>query len=214
MKYKSTEEAHIDHIDNYRSDGYKKGKGTMHSSDFHRVQFVVENIKPCSNVLDVGCNGGTIGIILKRDKECYVNGIDIVPELVAKAVKRGIFATVGVAEDLQEFEDESFDAVICAEVLEHLYDPEPAIREAHRVLKPGGKYVVTIPHPESRMSNSDNIGDYHQQVFSMEILDTLFHTYFDQGNVTFKEIPYTKNYSIVNKINPEMPQWIGLSAIK
>jgi SAM-dependent methyltransferase len=42
--------------------------------------------------------------------------------------------------------DESFDTVLCAEVLEHVPDPEKALREIYRVLKPGGKLVMSIPH--------------------------------------------------------------------
>ncbi len=39
--------------------------------------------------------------------------------------------------------DESFDMIVCSEVLEHLYDPARAVREMHRVLRPGGTVVLT-----------------------------------------------------------------------
>ncbi len=48
---------------------------------------------------------------------------------------------------------ETFDTVLFCEVLEHLEDPEAAISEIHRVLKPGGNFVMSIPllyqvHPD------------------------------------------------------------------
>ncbi len=42
-------------------------------------------------------------------------------------------------------ENESFDSALCTAVLEHLEEPEAAIRECHRVLKPGGIALYTVP---------------------------------------------------------------------
>ena len=211
MRYKSKEEAQKDHIDNYRSDGVSNKKMTRYSSDYYRGQYIIQNVPDGSYVLDVGCNGGTTGVQLLQ-KNCYVKGVDIVAELVEKAKKRGVFAEVGEAEDLSRYPGSSFDVVICTEVLEHLFDPLEAIAEAFRVLKPGGKYIVTVPHPNGMMGVQG--GDYHQQEFSIEILDTLFHNFFKRGDVTFSEISYIPEYCKANNISHEQPQWIGLEAVK
>lgn len=50
-------------------------------------------------------------------------------------------------EDLEHltFADSTFDVFITQDVLEHLFDPGAAIREIHRVLKPGGAHIFTVP---------------------------------------------------------------------
>ena len=220
MRYKSQEEAINDHKENYRSDGVMKGKCTRYSSDYYRGAFFFDNVNKDSIVFDVGCNGGTLSLPLMQEKNCYVNGIDVVEELVEKAKKRGVKAELGNAEDLSRFRDNDFDYVLCGEVLEHLYDPLPAIQEAYRVLKPGGKYIVSVPHPFSEMCN-DKLGDYHQQNFSSEIIDTLFCNVFKREDVIVFDIPYSEMYCRANSKTKEeyekmvkTPQWLGIIAKK
>lgn len=43
------------------------------------------------------------------------------------------------------FSDNSFDTAFCTQVLEHVYDHHAVIKEANRVLKPGGKLILTVP---------------------------------------------------------------------
>lgn len=51
---------------------------------------------------------------------------------------------IASADDLP-FEDGTFDCVLCTEVLEHCADPDRAMSEIRRVLKPGGRALVTTP---------------------------------------------------------------------
>jgi len=222
MKWNTKEEAQKAHIDNYRSDNVAKQYGSPLQPHYNRVKFVIDNIDRDTFVLDVGCNGGALAIPLLQ-KNCYVKGVDLVEELVEKAKKRGVFAEVGEAEDLSRFDDNSFDYVVCTEVIEHLFDPTEAVSEAYRVLKPGGKYIVTVPYYGGRMANDDFLGDYHQQNFTFEMLDTLFHAFFKEGNVMHTEITYPDIYNTRNKIpfikldNGQIkyqPQWVGIVAEK
>ena len=63
------------------------------------------------------------------------------------ATKYHEFGTLDAVSSLQAlpFVDESFDAVLCTEVLEHVPDPGQVLREFNRVLKPGGQVFVTVP---------------------------------------------------------------------
>jgi SAM-dependent methyltransferase len=222
MKWNSKEEAQKAHTENYRSDNVAKQYGSPLQPHYNRVRFVVDNVSSGSLVLDVGCNGGALAIPLLQ-KRCYVKGVDLVEELVEKAKKRGVFAEVGEAEDLSQFDDNSFDYVICTEVIEHLFDPTKAVQEAYRVLKPGGKYIATVPYYGGRMANDDFLGDYHQQNFTFEMLDTLFHAFFEDGKVFHYEICYPDIFNQRNNIPSQkqedgsikyQPQWVGLVAEK
>lgn len=212
MKYRSKKDAQKDHIDNYRSDAIVKGKGTTQSRDFYRYMWVLDQTPENSIVLDIGCNTGLFSIPLQEKKNCYVRGIDIVPELVEVAKQRGVRAEVGEAENLSQFENNKFDIVLCCEVLEHLFNPMHAISEIHRVLKVGGKLIVTVPHPASKICES--LGDFHHQNFTGESIFKLMFSKFNDGDVMYNEIAFTENYCNEMGIPISDPQYLGLEAYK
>jgi ubiquinone/menaquinone biosynthesis C-methylase UbiE len=94
--------------------------------------------------LDVGCGEGRVGAELER-RGHHVTGIDSSPELVALA-RELHEALVADAADLP-FEDEAFDLVIAYMSLGNVDDLDQAIREAARVLEPGGRLCASVLHP-------------------------------------------------------------------
>lgn len=218
MKYKSKEEAIKDHVDNYRSDGVAKKKGHINERDYLRFKFAFDLVPINSVVLDVGCNTGALALPLMNEKKCLVRGIDVVPELVEKAKKNGVFAQVGEAEKLP-FKNNNFDVVICCEVLEHLFNPEDAIIEAKRVLKEDGIYIITIPHYEAHKDKP--LGDYHQQNIKEQYINEVFYKHFGENNYSVGGIPFTEEYcKSITKTEKEAnlllkkPYWLGAVAIK
>ena len=77
-------------------------------------------------------------------------------------------------EDLQSlsFADNTFDFVITQAVFEHIRDPEAAWREVHRVLKPGGHHVFTIPYSPDQKTQRRVIPDGDQDIF---VLPKIYH---------------------------------------
>jgi 2-polyprenyl-6-hydroxyphenyl methylase/3-demethylubiquinone-9 3-methyltransferase len=96
------------------------------------------------NALDVGCGGGfSCEFMAKRG--VVVSGIDRAARCIktaqdhARSCKLEIDYKQGVAENLP-YSEETFDLVICVDVLEHVADFNKTIMEIHRVLKPNGVF--------------------------------------------------------------------------
>ncbi|MHA1694074.1 MAG: class I SAM-dependent methyltransferase [Candidatus Helarchaeota archaeon] len=102
-------------------------------------------------VLDVGCaSGRQLFQISNQIKEGY--GTDIAKSFINKcnSVKEGkevnnLYFKVSEVESLS-FNDKYFDKIICAEVLEHVFDFNIAVKEIRRVLKDGGEFIITVPN--------------------------------------------------------------------
>ena len=122
----------------------------MLTFDFNRI-----NINPEGTMLDLGCGEGRhiFGLMEKfPDLKCI--GLDPHIESLEKAFEGLKFLESisnsktnflsGSAYSLP-FSDDSFDLVVCSEVLEHLHDYKDAIKEINRVLKPGGQFLASVP---------------------------------------------------------------------
>jgi SAM-dependent methyltransferase len=99
-------------------------------------------------VLEVGCGDGVLLAAILAGlgtRPPRVAGVDLAHGRLVRARARvsGEFACA-TAEALP-LRAASFDLVVCAEVLEHLPDPAPAIAELARVLAPGGRLVLSVP---------------------------------------------------------------------
>lgn len=89
-------------------------------------------------LLDVGCGSKPYQSLFAVD--AYV-GLDIDSEVTRKR---------GIADHFYDgnafpFPDASFDSVLCNQVLEHVFNPDEFLGEISRVLKPGGKLLLTVP---------------------------------------------------------------------
>lgn len=97
-----------------------------------------------ATILDAGCG---VGVYVQRFRSLSqdVHGVDIDPERVREAGAYLPNIRVASAEQLP-YADDTFDVILSHEVLEHVGDDRQAVREAYRVLKPGGRLVVFVPN--------------------------------------------------------------------
>jgi ubiquinone/menaquinone biosynthesis C-methylase UbiE len=103
-----------------------------------------------NNVLDLGCGTGTMAILIRqRRPESTVVGVDGDPKVLDIARRKAAKASLSIQFDKSladrlPYSEGSFDRVLCSLVLHHLtYDGKiGALREARRVLKPGGSVHI------------------------------------------------------------------------
>jgi 2-polyprenyl-3-methyl-5-hydroxy-6-metoxy-1,4-benzoquinol methylase len=100
-----------------------------------------------ARVLDVGCSSGTFGAEVKRRLGSTVVGIEIDPTFAREAAPRidRVLCQEALAA-LAELGEERFDCVVCADVLEHLVDPDAALRAVRHMLSPQATVVVSLPN--------------------------------------------------------------------
>ncbi|MDD3268508.1 MAG: class I SAM-dependent methyltransferase [Syntrophomonadaceae bacterium] len=103
-------------------------------------------LDPEDRVLEVACGTGIISLgLAERIKN--IEGIDFAPEMVAIAQKKAERAGVKVRFMVQDacnlqYDPDSFDAVIIANTLHIMPEPEKALAEIKRVLKPDGRLIA------------------------------------------------------------------------
>jgi len=165
------------------------------------VRFERLNIQPKEKILDIGCGSGRHIGEASRYRKVTVIGADMNFNDLIEARNRLNFIEncgehgggqrgLSVADITSlPFETESFDHVICSEVMEHIPDESKAARELVRVLKPGGNLVVSVPRffPEKicwiMSADYYNANGGHVRIYKKEKIASIFE---NQGLVRLK----------------------------
>ena len=104
------------------------------------------HLRPGKVCLDYGCGDATrYGTTLTREGVDY-RGFDIAATAVEAARTAGVNAQPLSPEGRTTLEDRACDVAICFEVLEHLVEPDRALAELFRALKPGGVALLSVPN--------------------------------------------------------------------
>lgn len=99
-------------------------------------------------LLDFGCGSGAYLAEMKWHG-WQVTGLDVSAKMVERVREElGLTAYAGSLPHL-ELEPESFDVITMWHALEHVHEPLPVLREARRLLAPGGKIVISVPNIDS-----------------------------------------------------------------
>ncbi len=117
---------------------------------------IVDLVEPGSTVLDIGCGDGGLLRRLMHERQVAGLGVEIDPDAIVRCVEAGIDVVQDDLDDgITQFEDDSYDVVVCNQTLQVVHSTALVLRE---VLRVGRRGIVTIP----------NIGywrDRHQLLF-------------------------------------------------
>jgi len=103
-----------------------------------------------TTVLDVGCSTGRGGRVLKElNHELQMVGLDCLESRLSKLPADAYDRTICSYTTNIDADDASLDVVVAGEFIEHIYPDEvlQTLREFYRVLKPGGRVLLTTPNP-------------------------------------------------------------------
>ena len=110
---------------------------------------LLARIRENSSVLEFGPASGAMTKVLCEDLACKVSIVEIDRECYENAMQ---YAVAGVCADIeqlaweQEFEGQTFDYIVFADVLEHLKEPEKVLQEVQKFLKPEGSVLISVPN--------------------------------------------------------------------
>ena len=103
-------------------------------------------LKPGMTLIDYGCgNGERYGRDMLARRIDY-RGFDISEVALENAARLGLKVDRIGQDSSIPFSDAAADAAICFEVMEHLMEPDRALAEMHRALKPGGIAIISVPN--------------------------------------------------------------------
>ena len=129
------------HLHVYRRDLRPEERTSLHA--------LAELVEPGAHVLDLGCGSGALGRVLVNEKACVVDGVTLNPEearLAKDSYRRVEVCDLENADLSQVFRAQSYDNIICADVLEHLRHPRRIMHACRNLLKKGGRLLISVPN--------------------------------------------------------------------
>jgi len=159
------------------------------------TDFLQRWIRPEDDVLDIGCGYGEF---LNHVRCARRVGIDMNPDS-ATSLADGIEFHAGDVRDLSFLPDASIDLAFTSNLMEHLPskgDVETMVREARRVLRPGGHFVALGPNLRFLTGEYWDFWDHYTPITDRSLVELLENLDLDVVDCRPKFLPYTTRSSL------------------
>lgn len=134
-----------DYYESYwKKTGWRPDDASFREEESHLIE---KYFKREGSIVDYGCGSGLrYGEVLNARGNRYV-GADVSEAALSQAKSRGIeVQTIDMEDGATSLEGASFDYAMCMEVLEHVMNPTISVQEVHRLLKPKGTFLLSVPN--------------------------------------------------------------------
>ena len=129
-----------------KHDHYWQNEHAINFFDYERNPPLLKLFKPGEKVLDVGCGDGAVAHYLSGKLNLNMVGVDFSITALERAKHRRIDVVQTNIDQSLPFQAKTFDTVFFGDVIEHIYNPQTALQEIHRIIKPSGHLVLSCPN--------------------------------------------------------------------
>jgi len=162
---------------------------------------------PNFRLLDIGCGAGNM--IHHLSKYGQVKGLEIDPRPVKKARARGYDVDQFDATQPMPFDEGTFDAVTALDVIEHNQDDIAILQDSHRILKPGGHIIITVPAFMWLWTHNDDLNAHVRRYTAGQLHQKLTQTGYTVRRISYNNFfifPLAASLLLLRRIRGAKPQ--------
>ena len=162
--------------------------------------FQIFNFKKGMKMLEPGCGRGEFLSNFQK-LGLKVQGVDICEE--AQNFNKNFEVKIcDVENEILPFDENTFDIIFSKSFIEHLYYPERYLKEAYRVLKPGGVLITLVPDWESNFKTYFDDFTHRTPFTKISLRDAyLMNNFKNVDAFKFRQLPITWRYPFINYIS-------------
>jgi SAM-dependent methyltransferase len=189
----------------YKEKGYLSLKRSLFNYRLRKWR-IAKHVPPSGLILDVGSGVAPVSPDLQRTVLADVS------EEAMKSVNLPVREKFVMSVTDLSFKDETFDCVLCSEVLEHVEDDVKAVSELRRVLKAGGTLVITVPFLKKYWGEDDEYVGHKRRYEPDELEEklreagfTIIKTYKLSGRIERFLTRLSLRYYLKSGQSPKLP---------